>query len=339
MISIYNGRRRALGNEETKDVHLQISVKMRKHLHHFKGARLGVFIAIALHVDERGWAWPPFTLIKKESAYQSDDTVYRALADLCGGVVKGQRVRALTIKGHRVLLRTKTAPPHAPAGLQDGKRNFYLFFPTPEEVEAYEEKEDSVLKHTSDFYDPTFQDTENYDPTFQDTENQGAEVIPGSKAEPGRKEEPHTHEAEPGAAAPPQSPPAPLLALLAERESVCVSQSKYSAAERSAYADRYGLGPGWLHLSADGRYDATIDACKLKEQIAQRRPEQIVAERAAPPHTRLFYPEACQIVVALTQAHGSDPAKVIAELDVSDEVRAQLRAKFVAKETTADANL
>jgi hypothetical protein len=49
MIQIFNGRSRGLGQDAQHAVYLQVSVQMRQHLHHFKGVRLGVFLAIALH--------------------------------------------------------------------------------------------------------------------------------------------------------------------------------------------------------------------------------------------------------------------------------------------------
>ena len=46
MIQIFNGRSRGLGQDAQHAVYLQVSVQMRQHLYHFKGARLGVFLAI-----------------------------------------------------------------------------------------------------------------------------------------------------------------------------------------------------------------------------------------------------------------------------------------------------
>jgi len=122
MISFFNGRKRTLGGS-TSEVYAQVSVDFRDHLHVFKGARLGVFLAIALHTDEDGWAWPSYELLARETGY-SEDTVSKALADLC----------TLTLEGCRVLLR------YQPKGGGDGRfsSNRYLLFPSPEEVAEYE---------------------------------------------------------------------------------------------------------------------------------------------------------------------------------------------------------
>ena len=93
MIQIFNGRSRGLGQDAQQSVYLQVSVQMRQHLHHFKGARLGVFMAIALHSNADGWAWPSMAVLKAETGYNVQ-TISQALRDLC----------VLTIDGHRVLL-------------------------------------------------------------------------------------------------------------------------------------------------------------------------------------------------------------------------------------------
>ncbi len=122
MISIFNGRKRTLGGS-TSEVYAQVSVDFRDYLHLFKGARLGVFLAIALHADEGGWAWPSYALLSRETGY-SEDTVSKALADLC----------SLDVQGYRVLLR------YQPQADSDGRfsSNRYLLFPSSEEVAEYE---------------------------------------------------------------------------------------------------------------------------------------------------------------------------------------------------------
>ena len=69
MIQIFNGRSRALGQDAQDAVYLQVAVALRQHLHHFKGARLGVFMAIALHSNADGWAWPSMAVLKAETGY------------------------------------------------------------------------------------------------------------------------------------------------------------------------------------------------------------------------------------------------------------------------------
>jgi hypothetical protein len=122
MISIFNGRSRSLGASGGEDVHLQVSVDLRKHLHLFKGAKLGVFMAIALHSDKDGWSHPSTAVLRKETGF-NPDTIFKALDDLCD----------LQVEGHRVLLRK---------GVRQSRgqfsNNHYLIFPTAEEIAKYE---------------------------------------------------------------------------------------------------------------------------------------------------------------------------------------------------------
>jgi hypothetical protein len=122
MISLFNGRTRSLGSGGKAGVFAQVDVSFRGYLHLMKGAHLGVFLAIALHADGDGWAWPSYATLARETGY-SEDTIRRALAHLC----------ELEINGHRVLLR------YQPKG-EEGtfQSNRYLLFPSREEVARYE---------------------------------------------------------------------------------------------------------------------------------------------------------------------------------------------------------
>lgn len=122
MISIFNGRSRALGEGGREDIYLQVSIKLRKHLHRFKGAKLAVFISIALHTDRNGWSTPDLELIRKETSYNCD-TISSAITELC----------KLTINGCRVMLRDQSRQPKGQFG-----KNRYLLFPSEEEVKKYE---------------------------------------------------------------------------------------------------------------------------------------------------------------------------------------------------------
>lgn len=117
MISIFNGRKRTLGGGDS-EVYAQVGVDFRDFLYLFKGARLGVFLAIALHADENGLAWPSYATLRRETGY-TRETVANALSDLC----------ALEIGGHRILTRWQ------PIG-EGGKfqSNRYLIFPSPDEL-------------------------------------------------------------------------------------------------------------------------------------------------------------------------------------------------------------
>src|SRR6266536_6354126 len=122
MIHIFNGRSRGLGQHTQHTVYLQVSVQMRQHLHHFKGARLGVFLAIALHSNADGWAWPSLVVLRAETGYNVQ-TISQALGDLC----------TLTIAGQRVLLAVQDRAPHGTFAT-----NRYLLFPSAAEVAQYE---------------------------------------------------------------------------------------------------------------------------------------------------------------------------------------------------------
>jgi hypothetical protein len=128
VISIFNGRERTLGGQ-TSDVHIQVSVGFRNFLHTLKGARLAVFLSIALHSDEHGWSWPGRGLISRETGYNTN-TISQALSELC----------QTRIKGHRILLR------HQPqAGNGNFKTNHYLIFPSPDEIAQYEHHQPEML--------------------------------------------------------------------------------------------------------------------------------------------------------------------------------------------------
>lgn len=121
MITIFNGRKRGLGQTNTEEVYLQVTVTLRQHLHLFKGAKFAIFMAIALHSDDHGWAKPSIPLLEQETGYNKN-TISQAIQDLC----------RLEIDGHRVLLAFQG---------RRGNRadaNRYLLFPTTAEVEEYE---------------------------------------------------------------------------------------------------------------------------------------------------------------------------------------------------------
>lgn len=123
MFNIFNGKTRGLGASPSDSVYMKVEVDFRHLLHHFKGASLAVFIAIALHADEKGESFPGYDLLEKETGYGSD-TIAAALKKLCD----------LTIDGHRVLVKRRVRNQR---GQYDGN-NHYLIFPSPEEVQIWE---------------------------------------------------------------------------------------------------------------------------------------------------------------------------------------------------------
>jgi hypothetical protein len=122
MITFFNGRRRGLGEDPSPQVYAQVDTSFRDYLHLFKGAKLAIFLAIALHANEDGWSWPSYEALSRETGY-SMDKIRDALAELC----------SLRINGHRILLRYQ---PQQPGG--EFATNRYLLFPTPEEIEQFE---------------------------------------------------------------------------------------------------------------------------------------------------------------------------------------------------------
>ena len=231
MISIFNGRSRSLGEGERKEVYLKVHVAFRRYLHLFRGASLAVFQAIALHSDEQGWSWPTVATIHRETGYK-DDAIYSAL----------NKLETIEIKGRRVLLRTKTPPPHFTAP-DDGNyaRNFYLIFPSSEELRKYAEdasgkrknqggsnKENHLGKTGYGFTGPEKPGTENPDTVFP-----GIKKNHGSQAEPSGKEKPHTQ---------PESGAQPAL-FAGEpggnrpEAGVCVSAGKFSDKQYQRYID------------------------------------------------------------------------------------------------------
>lgn len=159
MISIFNGRERTFGGEKSK-VYAQVGVGFRQYLHHFKGAKLGVFMAISLHANENGWAWPSVSLLSQETGYNAG-TINTALNELC----------AMTIDGHRVLL--KWQPKQKDSG--QFHNNHYLLFPSPAEVAEYKDK--------------GMRNTVNNLPSMENT----VTVKPADKEEPSSEVEPTEH--------------------------------------------------------------------------------------------------------------------------------------------------
>jgi hypothetical protein len=314
LISIFNGRTRSLGEGERRDVHLKVSVGLRKHLHLFKRACLAVFMAIALHSDDQGWAWPKVATLCKETGYD-DDAVYKALNLL----VK------LTIRGERVLLRTKIPPPHYIVPKDKGKysQNFYLIFPTAEDCKKYEtevaENELEGEKTTSEKPDTVFPDTEKPGTEKPDTVFRGTKKIHGSEPEPGSKPEPKTHTHQ-------NHLPLDESSAAGEEKRVCVSSDltfeDYLGFARSQPS--FHTPDAWAMKHFPLR-DADALVVEWREK---RKPEKIAEVRAATPNRNFTYHYALQVIGSIMESHGSDPIPLIAEMPLDDDVRARLLAKF-----------
>jgi hypothetical protein len=104
--------------------------------------------------------------------------------------------------------------------------------------------------------------------------------------------------------------------------SVSPSKSVFSFAERKAHAAAYGLGPGWLTNSRDGRYDEIIADARAATQ-----PAAIEQSLRAQPRPRMGYRDALLHLKSIIDINAHlDIAGAVAQLDVSDADRAQLLA-------------
>jgi len=85
-ITIYNGHEYYVTDTgemgARPEVSVRLSVRFREaQLRQLKGPILGVFICIALHINEKGQAWPSIKLIAHETGYNKD-TVCKCLSKL-----------------------------------------------------------------------------------------------------------------------------------------------------------------------------------------------------------------------------------------------------------------
>jgi DNA-binding MarR family transcriptional regulator len=85
-ILIFNGSQFYLTDSgamgKRSQVSVQLSVRFREQqLRQLKGPILGVFLCIALHINEEGRAWPSVALIAHETGY-NEDTVFKCLKSL-----------------------------------------------------------------------------------------------------------------------------------------------------------------------------------------------------------------------------------------------------------------
>jgi hypothetical protein len=281
---------------------LQVSVKMRRYLHCFKGAKLAVFLCIALHIDEGGWAEPDVDLIKQETGYNKD-TICTALSELCD----------LKIKGERVLLRDRGRGKKGRFG-----SNRYLIFPSADEVQTYEGPGPGPDSTRSDFPDMVEPDMVQPDMVPPDMVNPTSSLEEPVLQEEPVLEEPHTHGRTPALFAEP-------LASPGDAKRVCVNQdlafADYLAYARSQRAIQNPEGWAMKHWPL-----RDADALILERRERKQADRQLEA-RASPAEDVLPIGVAGQQVYSRMQL-GEHPAKIINELCVSAEVRALLFEKF-----------
>jgi len=96
MITIFNGRTRSVGGS-TESFFMQVDVLMREHLHVFRNGNdanaLSVFMAIALHANADGWAWPSTPLLSEETGLITEAAISRCI----------QHLRTVRIDDHPIL--------------------------------------------------------------------------------------------------------------------------------------------------------------------------------------------------------------------------------------------
>ena len=92
MLGIFHGR----GITDNARIFAQIDVDMRESLHVFNNGRnsnsLAVFLCIALHANEGGWAWPGRDLLRKETGISTEHALSAALAHLRRAKIDGRRI-------------------------------------------------------------------------------------------------------------------------------------------------------------------------------------------------------------------------------------------------------
>ena len=91
MITIINRDCRQLGCTLDESVTIELTGESCKYFHLFKGARLSVFMALALHTNTEGWATASLALLRKETGYAAG-AIARAIATLCKLKIDGRRV-------------------------------------------------------------------------------------------------------------------------------------------------------------------------------------------------------------------------------------------------------
>lgn len=118
MIKVFRGNWRGIGKKENQ-FGMIFDFQFREIIHQFSGAKLHIFMAIALHSNENGYSWPSYDTLERHTGY-TRATIAGAIEELC----------TLSIDGERVLERYRERD-------ETGKftgSNRYLIFPTPEEL-------------------------------------------------------------------------------------------------------------------------------------------------------------------------------------------------------------
>ena len=119
MIKVFKGAWRGIGQQKD-NIGMIFSFRFRDYMHHFKGVKLAVFIALCLHADENGVCYPSYSRLEKETGYYRE-AVSKAIQQLC----------EMEIEGHRILIKWRERDE---IGKYTGS-NRYRIFPTQKEIE------------------------------------------------------------------------------------------------------------------------------------------------------------------------------------------------------------
>jgi len=98
MITIFNGCEIQLDSAQTR-IYAQVSVALRDHIVDFNTGKslspFGVFMCIALHVDQFGWSYPSRATLKAKTGIKTDDSLTTCLRHLVAMRIDGHRVLAI----------------------------------------------------------------------------------------------------------------------------------------------------------------------------------------------------------------------------------------------------
>jgi len=151
MIRIFSDKWRNIPESQRAVMFLQVSLDFRQYLHLFRGGSLAVFLAIALHANSEGEAWPSLDLLEKETGL-ARATIARALDYLC----------SLNINGQQVLLRYRKRDLKTKRFVGS---NRYIIFPTEEQVRRYA----SAASQQPEFKNSTVQKLNCGEPEFKNS--------------------------------------------------------------------------------------------------------------------------------------------------------------------------
>ena len=167
MITIFRGRKLSLRGAEDV-IYAEVAVALRDQIHYFNTGKscnpFAVFMKIALHTDEYGWAFPSKAEISRKTGVTSKDAIAHSIRHLAD----------MRIEGHRILQVWRERMPDGRFG-----RSLYRIFPDawsdglahiPESFSA-ESLSPVVNDHDLSAPDPDYPDPVEPDPEEPDPED------------------------------------------------------------------------------------------------------------------------------------------------------------------------